>query len=243
MSAAGSHHVLRRALVGGYRVADVEIALAELRFALAQLELELQAADRAQSASEQTVAQLRRDLAAAQDRAAAADAALATTRRERDEVAESARRSVAAAQEEALAARSRATDALRFRDELSLTLSRLAEQLRTAAPSPTLEPLRPQAPAVEPMSSLVGPLVELDAGPFHELTDVMSFEHALRELPNVTDVYLREFDSGRARVEVTVGQPVRLVEDIVARLPFAADVTPGDGGHATLTVRHLAHPA
>ena len=41
MSAAGSHHVLRRALVGGYRVADVEVALAELRIALAHLELEV----------------------------------------------------------------------------------------------------------------------------------------------------------------------------------------------------------
>jgi hypothetical protein len=242
MPAAGSHHVLRRALIGGYRVADVEVALADLRFALAHLELELQAASRAQSVSEQTVAQLRRELAAAQERAAEAGAALTEARRERDDATEGARRSVAAAQVEAQAARERAADALRFRDELSQTLSRLAEQLRTATPPPSVEPQVPAAPA-EPPPSLVGPLVELDAGPFHELGDVMSFEHALRELPNVTDVYLREFEEGRACVEVTVGQPVRLVEDIVARLPFSADVTPGDGGRATLTVHRLARPA
>jgi len=251
MPAAGSHHVLRRALIGGYRVADVEVALAELRFALAHLELELQAAARASSASEQILAQLRRELAEANERAGAADAALNDARRERDEVAESARRSVAAAEEEALASRARAADALRFRDELSQTLSRLAEQLRTVVPPAAAEePLPPAAPVADPVSAspprpagLVGPLVELDAGPFHELTEVMSFERALRELPNVTDVYLRTFEDDRARVEVTVGQPVRLVEDIVARLPYSTDVTPSDDAHATLDVQPLVRPA
>jgi hypothetical protein len=239
MSAAGSHHVLRRALVGGYRVADVEVALAELRFALAQLELEVQAATGGRTASEQTVARLQRELAAAEEHAVEVDAALATLRRERDEVAKSARRSVAAAQEEALEARTQATEALRWRDELSQTLSRLAEQVRTGSAPTSLEPPRPQTPA----ATLVGPLLALDAGPFHELADVMLFEHALRELPNVTDVYLREFERERAQVEVSVAQPVRLVEDIAARLPFSVDVTPGDAGRATLTVYPLARQA
>jgi hypothetical protein len=86
-------------------------------------------------------------------------------------------------------------------------------------------------------------LLALDAGPFTDLADVLLFEHALRELPNVTDVYLREFEQERAHVEVSVAQPVRLVEDIAARLPFSVDVTPGDSGSATLTVYPLAREA
>ena len=241
MSAAGSHHVLRRALVGGYRVADVEVALAELRFALAHLELEVQAASGSRTVSEQTVTQLRRELAAAHEHVTEVDEALRSLRRERDGVAESAQRSVAAAQAQAFEARAQAADALRFRDELSKTLSGLAEQLRTGVRPAASEPLEPQ-PERSP-ANLVGPLVELDAGPFHELADVVLFEHALRELPNVTDVYLRQFEQERAQVEVSVAQPVRLVEDIAARLPFSVDVTPGDGGHATLTVYPVAHEA
>jgi hypothetical protein len=231
---------LRRALVGGYRVADVEVALAELRLALAHLELEVQAATGARTVSEQTVARLQGELAAAEDHALEADAALATLRHERDGVAASARRSVAVAQEEAREARTQASEALRFRDELSETLSMLAEQVRTGA-LPYL--VRPQTPAAGPPATLVGPLLALDAGPFHELADVILFEDALRELPNVTDVYLREFEQERAQVEVSMAQPVRLVEDIAALLPFSVDVTPGDAGRATLTVYPLAREA
>jgi multidrug efflux pump subunit AcrA (membrane-fusion protein) len=234
--------VLRRSLVGGYRVADVEVALAELRFALAHLELEVQAATGARTASEQTVTRLRQELSAAEARAAEAVEARVTLRRERDEMAESARRSVAAAQEDALAARKEAADALRFRADLSETLSRLAQELRGGAATTTLEP-RAEPTAQEPSPSLVGPLLALDAGPFTDLADVLLFEHALRELPNVTDVYLREFEQERAHVEVSVAQPVRLVEDIAARLPFSVDVTPGDSGSATLTVYPLAREA
>lgn len=241
MSAAGSHHVLRRALVGGYRVADVEVALAELRFALAHLELEVQAASNARTVSEQTVTQLRRELAAAQEHVTEVDEALRTVRRERDGVAESAQRSVAAAQTDAFEARAQAAEALRFRDELSETLSGLAAQLRTGVRPAAAEPLEPQPERAS--ANLVGPLVELDAGPFHELADVVLFEDALRELPNVTDVYLRQFEQERAQVEVSVAQPVRLVEDIAARLPFSIDVTPGDGGHATLTVSPVVREA
>jgi hypothetical protein len=124
---------------------------------------------------------------------------------------------------------------------VSDALSGLAEQLRTGTRPAAPEPLHPQPQRAA--ASLVGPLVELDAGPFHELADVILFEHALRELPNVTDVYLRQFEQERAQVELSVAQPVRLVEDIAARLPFAVDVTPGDSGRATLTVYPVAREA
>ena len=241
MSAAGSHHVLRRALVGGYRVADVEVALAELRFALAHLELEVQAASSSRTVSEQTVTQLRRELAAAQEHVTEVDEALRSLRRERDGVAESAQRSVAAAQAQAFEARAQAADALRFRDELSKTLSGLAEQLRTGV-RPAASGRAARAAAVRRRTSSVRSSSSTPARSASSQTCVL-FEHALRELPNVTDVYLRQFEQERAQVEVSVAQPVRLVEDIAARLPFSVDVTPGDGGHATLTVYPVAHEA
>jgi hypothetical protein len=222
MSAAAPHHVLRRALIGGYRVADVEVALAELRLTAARLESELHAATRAREAAEVAADDVRRELGIAQRAVGEAQAETTALRRTVDEIADSARRSVAAAQEEAQS----------LRRQLGERLVALARELDAGTGATLPAPAAPAPPPPE----LVGPELELDAGPFDALADVMTFEQALRDLPDVTDVYLRQFEDRRVRVEVSVSKPVRLVEDIVARLPFSIDVTPDDAGRAVLTL-------
>jgi hypothetical protein len=231
--APAAHHVLRRALIGGYRVADVEIALAELRLAATRVEAELAAAVAARRAAEQHGDDLRRELSLAQRETAGAQAEADAIRGTLDEISESARRSVLAAQEEAAAARRQAEEAQLLRQRLSRQLLDLAHALGDA-PHADAAPAQPIGPPAQP--ALVGPALELDAGPFDELADVIAFERALRGLPGVGDVYLRLFEDRRAHVEVTTDKPVRLVEDIVAHLPFPFTVDPSDNGHAVLTL-------
>jgi hypothetical protein len=231
--APAAHHVLRRALIGGYRVADVEIALAELRLAATRVEAELAAAVAGRRAAEQQSDDLRRELSSAQRESAAAQAEADAIRTTLGEISESARRSVFAAQEEAAAARRQAEEAQLVRQRLGRQLLDLAHALDDA-PRPDAAPPAPFAYALA-TPALVGPALELDAGPFDELADVIAFERALRGLPDVGDVYLRQFEDRRAHVEIVTAKPVRLVEDIVAHLPFPFDVAPSDNGHVVLT--------
>lgn len=255
MSAAGPQQRLRRALIGGYRVADVEVALAGLRLALSRLQLEVESATAARGQAEQTVERMRREVGAAEERAAALAARLAALQQEHDELARSARRSVTAAQEEVLRAREQSDEAVAARKRLGAELARLARELdrdgstteaadeAAAGPAPRADDDETVAANTDGAAAFVGPRLELDAGPFDQIASVLEFERALRGVPNVTDVYVRHLAAGRARVELDVFPATRLAEDLVSHLPFPVDLTPRDSTHATLTIHPPAASA
>jgi hypothetical protein len=106
VQAPGSHHVLRRALVGGYRVSDVEVALASLNLALSQLRLELEATRRRLVVAEGRVAGEEARLERARRTELEAAETVLRLQRQHEEQARAAREQVAAAEAEAARQRS-----------------------------------------------------------------------------------------------------------------------------------------
>lgn len=219
MPAAGSHQRLHRSLLGGYRVADVEVALASLELMLAQVQLELEAT--------------RKRLATAEARVAvevdATDRVLLLER----ELAETRRR---LAQSEADAARHReaAEEVRALRDRLAGAIRELAVDLD--ADRPTVAP-----PAADPL--LFGPEVELEAGVFADLASLNAFEQALAALPCVAEVYIRGLDGGRTTIHLTLREPSPLLQAMTERLPYVLDVDSHDAAHISMTVQPAAFAA
>jgi hypothetical protein len=214
MPATGSHHVLRRALIGGYRVSDVEVALASLNLALSQLQLELEAT--------------RRRLVVAEGRIAGEEARLERARRVELDAAETVLTLQRQHENEARVARERIAAA-----EAELARQREAADARRQIPERRIDPPRATPPAQE----VFGPAIELDAGPFGDLASLTRFEQSLHALPGVSEVYIRGFAAGRATIDLALHAPSPLLQEMTDRLPYRLDVGSTDRGHISVTVR------
>jgi hypothetical protein len=228
MAAPGSHD-LRRAVIGGYRVADVEVALASLRLALSQVQIELDVT--------------RRRLAAAEGRRAdeaLQEEAILRLRREQDGEAQAAADERLAALEAELARYRRdADDVRRIRERLTDVIRELARELDVV---PTVPEAVPEAPAVAPVD-VFDTAIELEAWPFGDLAALMAFEASLHELPGVTEVYIRGFEGSRATIALALDQPSPLLHEMALSLPYRLDVRSQDPGHIAMAVEPSALPA
>jgi hypothetical protein len=208
-------------LIGGYRVSDVEVALASLNLALSQLQLELEAT--------------KRRLVVAEGRIAGEDARLERARRTELEAAETVLRLQRQHEEQARIARERiaAAEAEVARErEAADALRHLPERpVEVAAP----EPDPPWAAAPSP--DVFGPAIELDAGPFGDLASLTRFEQSLHTLPGVTEVYIRGFAAGRATIDLALHGPAPLLQEMTDRLPYQLDVGATDRTHISVTVQ------
>jgi hypothetical protein len=216
-------------LIGGYRVADVEVALASLGLALSQLQIELDAT--------------RRRLAAAEGRRAdeaLQEEAILRLRREHDGEAQAAADERVAALEAELARYRRdADDVGRIRERLTNVIRELARELDVAPAAPDAVP---EAPAAAPLD-VFDTAIELEAWPFGDLASLMEFESSLHALPGVTEVYIRGFEGGRATIELALDQPSPLLHEMALNLPYRLDVRSQDPGHIAMAVEPAALPA
>ncbi len=247
MSAADPHHALRRALVGGYRVADVEVALAQLDLALAHARIDLDSAERRLAVLERVGAEQRACLEEARQAANQSAQTQLELEREHDEATRAAQQRIESAG--AAAARDRETV-----ERLQITHERLAHTVRqltrdfdepTAAPEPTpaAAPVLAFPPQAIRATAVTGTDVELDAGPFNDLASLTAFERSLAELPPVAAVYIRRYEAKRATLELQLHQPSDLIQEMTTRLPYRLDVATADSDRISVTVFPEALPA
>jgi hypothetical protein len=220
MAAPGSH-VLRRALIGGYRVSEVEVALASLRLALSQLQIELDGTRRRVAAAERRLVD-----------EALQEETVVRLRRERDTEGQAADERLAALEAELARYRRDADDVRRIRERLTAVIRELADELEIA----------PAAPGDVPEPAAAAPLdvfdtaIELEAWPFADLAALMEFEASLHALPGVTEAYIRAFEGGRATIELALDEPSPLLHEMALSLPYRLDVRSQDPGHIAMAV-------
>jgi DivIVA protein len=117
----------------------------------------------------------------------------------------------------------------------------------TAAAVPAAEAPPGEAPAAaeavsaaqpepEPDEQLFETRVELDAGPFTDFAALSAFERTLAHLEKVEDVYVRRLADDRALIELTLGEPSRLLEAMRHTLPYSIDVRSADGAKIVMDV-------
>jgi hypothetical protein len=92
-------------------------------------------------------------------------------------------------------------------------------------------------PAVPGDDQILGPHVEVEAGPFGDFAAISSFERALGRLPKVEDVYIRRFSDDRAAIELTLAEPMPLLAVMRRTLPWGFDVEHADAREVRLNVR------
>lgn len=259
---------MRRAIIGGYRVSDVEVAIAELTLVRGQLEQELEKARERLAEAEADRRELELRVQEARSHSAAlADAAehLARAQEAADERAgnvvqaanaEAARiREAAAADVEA--ARRQIDELIALRNSLGRSLQNVVSDVERllasdphhtppsggTAPPPAAPPqqapeLRP--PPDPPALDVFDRQIELDAGPFPDFASLSAFERALGSLPKVEDVYIRRFEGDRATIDVTLAEPAPLLEDMAKRLPYRLDVRSAVADRISVTVSSAA---
>ena len=64
----------------------------------------------------------------------------------------------------------------------------------------------------------------INAGPFLDIATVRSFEQALAQLPQAEEVYVRGFEGNRALIDLRLGGPIHLVDEMRRALPFSVGV-------------------
>lgn len=242
---------LRRALLSGYRVEDVDVLLAQFSLRLSQLWDEHQALKRRFDESERERASLEQRLEEARDRERellGTVTKLHEVRSEREREAEGAAQQIVdAANLEAARIRAEAAkdtdrlrlqvdELLRLRDTLASTMravTRDFDRVMTTAPeSPAPQRLRPipSPPPVAaptppaPRGSLFDGRVQVEAGPFEDFASLAAFERALGRLPKVEDVYIRRFEGDRATIDVTLEEPATLLDSMTAEMPYQLSV-------------------
>lgn len=233
MSAAGSHHRLRRTTVGGYRVADVEIALAALELTVSQLRIELEATSKRLAVAEARNADEHdRSERARRIEIEAAERVL-RLERDRAEEARDTHRRLEEAEAEAARHREAAEEVRQLRERLAHAIRELAVELDVDERQ--LETCRE--------GKLFDTAIELDAGPFGDLGSLTAFEQALAALPGVSEVYIRGFEAGRATIDLSLHAPAPLLEEMNERLPYVLDVASQGTGHISMTVQPAPLPA
>jgi len=233
MSAAGSHHRLRRTTVGGYRVADVEIALAALELTVSQLRIELEATSKRLAVAEARVADEHdRSERARRIEIEAAERVLRLERDRADEARDTHRR-LEEAEAEAARHREAAEEVRQLRERLAHAIRELAVELDVDQ----------HEPETRREGELFDTAIELDAGQFGDLGSLTAFEQALATLPGVSEVYIRGFEAGRATIDLSLHAPTPLLEEMTERLPYVLDVASQGTGHISMTVQPAPLPA
>lgn len=256
MASAVLNPSLRRAFIAGYRVADVEVALAQLRLVVSQLETELATTRGRLAAEEGVVRELRSELNVAQRREISRAETLTALQQEQEDATRHAQAVLEAARVDAAAVRHEAQlqieGAQRREDQLRHLQERMVGTLRVLASE--LEAMEvedveetEQAEETEAVvatlvatpepSPVFGRRIELDAGPFIDFASLSKFESALRSLPHVDDVYVRRFEGERATIDLSLGEPAPLLEEMTERLPYSLDVESAVDDRISLTLR------
>ncbi|MGI8421517.1 MAG: DivIVA domain-containing protein [Gaiellaceae bacterium] len=249
----------------GYRVADVDLLLAQFGSRVSQLWSESQSLSSRLEQVESQRAELELRLGEAHKREielvrkagrihAECEQELDAARDEAGAILDEARLDVARLRGDAAlqaeTARAQVDELLRLRDTLSATMRVLIRDFealvgcidRGESPPASARPhAAPAPPAAEPATSTAnGDVfdghVELDAGPFNDFASLSAFERALGSLPKIEDVYIRRFDGDRATIELTLLEPASLIDEMTARLPYRLDVERSDLDHIAVTV-------
>jgi hypothetical protein len=262
MAHLDSDQLLRRSLIGGYRVADVEVLLAQLRLLVSQLDGGLERQRERLETVESERRELDRRLDEAQRRERAVAETAAELRRAQDDavrsaeeragaIVEEARLEAARIQREASArtesAHAQAEELRRLRDTLAATLRDVAREFESVAGRIDRlgePPVRATPPEEEEEAAADADLfeqrIELEAGPFSDFVSLSAFERALRTLPKVADVYICRFEGDRATIDLTLQEPTHLLDDMAARLPYHVDVRSAVADRISLTVSSAA---
>ena len=146
----------------------------------------------------------------------------------------------------------------RLRDDLQRSVRTLVEEYERAlargapdgAPpvaAPTLQEQAgafsppaadPEPPPAAPPPAADGRVFEgqivVNAGPFTDIATLGDFEQALARLPQAEDVYVRGFEGNRALIDVKLGGPVALLDEMRDGLPF--DFRLVDVGQGRITI-------
>ncbi len=243
--------------IGGYRVSDVEVALASLEFSLGQIRLELTSLQRRVNVDEGVIDDQQARLAALRTAESKALAQVALLEEARADSARETAWRIEAAEQEAAAAQAEAQRVRAEHDELLRRLQELTRDLgaddvpeRPASdepesdsqPTPPVVTLLPREAAPEPTAAFETS-VELDAGPFDDLASLTAFEQSLAEVPQIAEIYVRSYEEGRATFELQLREPTDVIDAMSSRLPYRLDVTESDARRIVLTVLPLALPA
>jgi hypothetical protein len=78
--------------------------------------------------------------------------------------------------------------------------------------------------------------IELEAGPFPDFASLSAFERALGRLPKVEDVYVRRLTGERALIELSLAEPLALVEAMRDFLPYELEIGQAERGRLALTL-------
>jgi hypothetical protein len=261
MAHLDSDQLLRRSLIGGYRVADVEVLLAQLRLLVSQLDGGLERQRERLETVESERRELDRRLDEAQRRERAVAETAAELRRAQDDavrsaeeragaIVEEARLEAARIQREASArtesAHAQAEELRRLRDTLAATLRDVAREFESVAGridrlgEPPVRATPPEEEEAAADADLFEQRIELEAGPFSDFVSLSAFERALRTLPKVADVYICRFEGDRATIDLTLQEPTHLLDDMAARLPYHFDVQSAVADRISLTVSSAA---
>jgi hypothetical protein len=121
---------------------------------------------------------------------------------------------------------------------------RAGEVPALAAPAAAaVAPETPAAPAVRAAEAfetdLFPRLVQLDAGPFNDFSELVAFEQSLAGLPKVEDVHIRRFGTDRAEIELTLAEERPLVYDLDRYLPYDVDVRTTEAGGLTVDLSQV----
>jgi hypothetical protein len=264
-----STHKLRRAWFSGYRVADVEILVAQMSLRLSQLagdlgmtRARLEEAERERrelavlldSAHRREVELIERASAAEAERDEAVREALSRATHTIDEAQLDAARIRADATLDAERARGQVDELLRLRDSLAATLRAVTRDFERVmrgepalAPTPARVPAvatpGPPPPAPAPPAILFPRSVEIEAGPFADFASLSAFEQSLNRLPKVEGVYIRRFEGDRATIEVSLEEPAPLLADMTERLPYHLSVDHAGDDRIALHISAPHEPA
>jgi hypothetical protein len=114
----------------------------------------------------------------------------------------------------------------------------LAPPLERAVPTPAAHGAAqpPRLAEVRSASGLFPRVVEIDAGPFTDFTELSAFERSLARVPKVRDVYVRRFDHDRAEIELGLSEETPLLHELTRHLPYRLSITGDDGARITIDV-------
>ncbi len=113
---------------------------------------------------------------------------------------------------------------------------------RRFEPAPAADPDHDPVPAASNgHSAHVGPelfegCVEVDIGPLGDFAQLVGFEDAAREIGATSEISILRFSGGRATLEVTLAEPVELLEELERRCAMEFRVRDNRDGRVVLDV-------
>jgi len=124
-------------------------------------------------------------------------------------------------------------------DEVSIELGSDGEGpgAELAALEAALEGAEASAVAVESAEVAEGRLVSVDIGPFTDFSQLVTFEDAANAIAATSEISIRRFSEGRASIDVSLREPIDLIEELESRCELDFDIRHRDGGAVILDLR------